>query len=133
MAKPRDALLFSTVRRDFRPWLLLLNAAVATTGGLLIPAALANAVDMALSGTFVLVTVLWLLLLAATEIVGDAIGIVLAASITARATAWVRTRLSRARARLRMRAAFQSNSTVFINGSAASGCDDISCCLRWLG
>jgi len=95
MAKPGDALLFSTVRRDFRPWLLLLNAAVATTGGLLLPTALAHAVDMALSGTFVLFTVLWLLLLAATEIVGDAIGIVLAATITARATAWLRGRLSR--------------------------------------
>lgn len=95
MAKPGDVLLFSAVRRDFRPWLLLLNAAVATTGGLLIPTALASAVDMALSGKFVLVTVLWLLLLAATEIVGDAIGIVLAASITSRATAWLRTRLSR--------------------------------------
>jgi ATP-binding cassette subfamily B protein len=95
MAKPGDALLFSVVRRDVRPWLLLLNAAVATTAGLLLPTALANAVDMALSGTFVLVTVLWLLLLAATEIIGDAIGIVLAASITARATAWLRKRLSR--------------------------------------
>jgi ATP-binding cassette subfamily B protein len=95
MAKPGDALLFSTVRRDFRPWLLALNATVATTGGLLLPAALGDAVDMALSGTFVLVIVLWLLLLAATELVGDAIGIVLAASIIARATAWLRERLSR--------------------------------------
>lgn len=95
MAKPGDALLFSVVRRDVRPWLLLLNAAVATTAGLLLPTALAGAVDMALDGTFVLVTVLWLLLLAATEIIGDAIGIVLAASITARATAWLRKRLSR--------------------------------------
>ena len=95
MAKPGDALLFSVVRRDVRPWLLLLNAAVATTAGLLLPTALAGAVDMALGGTFVLVTVLWLLLLAATEIIGDAIGIVLAASITARATAWLRKRLSR--------------------------------------
>ncbi len=95
MAKPGDALLFSVVRRDHRPWLLLLNAAVATTGGLLLPTALANAVDMALSGTFVLFTVLFLLLLAATEIVGDAIGIVLAASITSRATAWLRRKLSK--------------------------------------
>jgi ATP-binding cassette subfamily B protein len=94
MAKPGDALLFSVVRRDVRPWLLLLNAAVATTGGLLLPAALADAVDMALGGTFVLVTVLWLLLLAGTEIIGDAIGIVLAASITARATAWLRKKLT---------------------------------------
>ncbi|HEX7301556.1 ABC transporter ATP-binding protein [Lentzea sp.] len=95
MAKPGDALLFSVVRRDHRPWLLLVNAAVATTGGLLLPTALANAVDMALSGTFVLVTVLFLLLLAVTEIIGDAIGIVLAASITSRATAWLRRRTSR--------------------------------------
>ncbi|NKE58020.1 ABC transporter ATP-binding protein [Lentzea sp. PSKA42] len=95
MAKPGDALLFSVVRRDHRPWLLMLNAAVATTGGLLIPAALADAVDMALSGKFALFTLLWLLGMAATEIIGDAIGIVLAASITSRATAWLRNRLSR--------------------------------------
>ncbi|HUQ56092.1 ABC transporter ATP-binding protein [Lentzea sp.] len=95
MAQPGDALLVSVVRRDHRPWLLLLNAAVATTGGLLLPTALANAVDMALSGTFVLFTVLFLLLLAASEIIGDAIGIVLAASITSRATAWLRRKLSR--------------------------------------
>ncbi|GAB2815210.1 ABC transporter ATP-binding protein [Lentzea nigeriaca] len=94
MAKPGDALLFSVVRGDHRPWLLLLNAAVATTGGLLLPSALARAVDMALGGTFVLVTVLWLLLLAGTEIIGDAIGIVLAATITSRATAWLRRRLA---------------------------------------
>lgn len=95
MAKPGDALLFSVVRRDHRPWLLMLNAAVATTGGLLIPAALADAVDMALGGKFVLFTLLWLLAMAAIEIIGDAIGIVLAASITSRATAWLRNRLSR--------------------------------------
>ncbi|MFI6100293.1 ABC transporter ATP-binding protein [Lentzea sp. NPDC051213] len=95
MAKPGDQLLLSAVKRDHRPWLLLLNAAVATTGGLLLPAALANAVDMALSGTFVLVTIVWLLVLAGTEILGDAIGIVLAASITARGTAWLRRRVAR--------------------------------------
>ncbi|MFJ5992278.1 ABC transporter ATP-binding protein [Lentzea sp. NPDC092896] len=95
MTKPGDQLLFSTVRRDYRPWLLLLNAAVATTGGLLLPAALAGAVDMALSGTFVLATIVFLLVLAGVEILGDAIGIILAASITARATAWLRRRLTR--------------------------------------
>jgi ATP-binding cassette subfamily B protein len=95
MAKPGDQLLLTVVKRDYRPWLLLLNAAIATTGGLLLPTALASAVDMALSGTFVLATILWLLLLAGTEIVGDAIGIVLAATITSRATAWLRKRLSR--------------------------------------
>ncbi|WP_394621912.1 ABC transporter ATP-binding protein [Lentzea sp. JNUCC 0626] len=94
MTKPGDQLLFSTVKRDYRPWLLLVNAAVATTGGLLLPAALAGAVDMALSGTFVLATIVFLLVLAGVEIFADAIGIVLAASITARATAWLRRRLS---------------------------------------
>ncbi|SES13004.1 ABC transporter ATP-binding protein [Lentzea albida] len=95
MAKPGDALLFSVIRRDHRPWALLLNAAVTTTGGLLLPAALADAVDMALSGTFVLVTIVWLLALAAVEIIGDAIGVVLAASTTSRATAFLRRKLSR--------------------------------------
>ncbi len=95
MTKPGDALLFSTVKRDYRPWLLLLNAAVTTAAGLLLPTALAGAVDMALSGAFVAATILFLLVLAAVEILGDAIGIVLAASITARGTAWLRRRLSR--------------------------------------
>ncbi|ANZ35159.1 ABC transporter [Lentzea guizhouensis] len=94
MTKPGDALLSSTVTRDYRPWLLLLNAAVTTAAGLLLPTALADAVDMALSGTFVLATILFLLALAAVEILGDAVGIVLAASITARATAWLRRKLS---------------------------------------
>ncbi|MFS8100211.1 ABC transporter ATP-binding protein/permease [Lentzea alba] len=95
MRKSGDRLLLATAKRDYRPWLLLLNAAVTTTAGLLLPAALAGAVDMALAGTFVLFTVLWLLALAGVEVLGEAIGIVLAASITARATAWLRRRLTR--------------------------------------
>ncbi|GLZ33883.1 ABC transporter ATP-binding protein [Lentzea sp. NBRC 105346] len=95
MAKPGDTLLASVARRDHRPWLLVLNAGVATAAGLLFPTALANTVDMAIGGRFVLTTVLWLMLLAGTEIVGDAIGIVLAATITSRATAWLRHRLSK--------------------------------------
>ncbi|WP_434448622.1 ABC transporter ATP-binding protein [Lentzea sp. E54] len=94
MRKSGDRLLLATAKRDYRPWLMLLNAAVTTAAGLLLPTALAGAVDMALGGTFVLATILWLLLLASIEVVGDAIGIVLAASITARATAWLRRRLT---------------------------------------
>lgn len=95
MRKSGDRLLLATTTRDHRPWLLLLNAAITTTAGLLLPAALAGAVDMALGGTFVLFTILWLLVLAGIEVVGDAVGIVLAASITARATAWLRRRLTK--------------------------------------
>ncbi|MDX3663900.1 ABC transporter ATP-binding protein [Streptomyces sp. ID05-26A] len=95
MRKSGDRLLLATTTRDYRPWLLLLNAAITTTAGLLLPAALAGAVDMALGGTFVLVTILWLLALAGVEVLGEAIGIVLAAGITARATAWLRRRLTK--------------------------------------
>ncbi|MGW6446848.1 ABC transporter ATP-binding protein [Lentzea sp. NPDC055074] len=95
MRKSGDRLLLTTTTRDYRPWLLLLNAAVTTTAGLLLPAALAGAVDMALGGTFVLVTIVWLLVLAGIEVLGEAIGIVLAAGITARATAWLRRRLTK--------------------------------------
>ncbi|MEU4745031.1 ABC transporter ATP-binding protein [Actinosynnema sp. NPDC023658] len=86
--------LSSVVRRDPRWLLLALNALPATAAGLLLPTALASAVDMALAGRLDRGTVLWLVGLAGVEVLGDAIGVVLAASITARGAAWLRRRLT---------------------------------------
>ncbi|RKT53233.1 ABC transporter ATP-binding protein [Saccharothrix australiensis] len=87
-------LLRSVVLRDPRWLLLALNALLATAAGLLLPTALADAVDAVLSGRPTGATVLWLVGLAGVEVVGDAIGVVLAAAITARGTAWLRRRLT---------------------------------------
>ncbi len=87
-------LLRKVVLRDPRWLLLACNALLATTAGLLLPTALAGAVDSALTGTTDAGTVLWLVALAGIEVVGDAIGIVLAAAITASGTAWLRRKLT---------------------------------------
>ena len=94
MAQPGDALLVKAVNHDRRWLLLVLNAALATTAGLLLPAALASTVDMALSGRLDSSTVLWLVSMVSIEVVGDAIGVVLAAAITAKVTAWLRHRVA---------------------------------------
>jgi ATP-binding cassette subfamily B protein len=94
MAQPGDALLAQAANHDRRWLLLVLNAALATTAGLLLPAALASTVDMALSGRMDLPVVLRLVALVGIEVVGDAIGVVLAAAITAKVTAWLRRRVA---------------------------------------
>ncbi|MFD9738935.1 ABC transporter ATP-binding protein [Umezawaea sp. NPDC059074] len=94
MAQPGDPLLVKAANHDRRWLLLVLNAALATTAGLLLPAALAGTVDMALSGRFDSSTVLWLVSMVSIEVVGDAIGVVLAAAITAKVTAWLRHRVA---------------------------------------
>jgi ATP-binding cassette subfamily B protein len=94
MAQPGDALLVKAANHDRRWLLLVLNAALATTAGLLLPAALASTVDMALSGRLDSSTVLWLVSMVSIEVVGDAIGVVLAAAITAKVTAWLRHRVA---------------------------------------
>ncbi|MEU4447792.1 ABC transporter ATP-binding protein [Actinosynnema sp. NPDC050801] len=86
--------LSTVIRRDPRWLLLALNALPATAAGLLLPTALASAVDMALDGRLDSGTVLWLVGLAGVEVLGDAIGVVLAAAITARGAAWLRHRLT---------------------------------------
>ncbi|GAA1345411.1 ABC transporter ATP-binding protein [Saccharothrix algeriensis] len=87
-------LLRTVVLRDPRWLLLAVNALLATTAGLLLPTALAAAVDSALGGRADPGAVLWLVGLAGVEVVGDAVGVVLAAAITARGTAWLRRRLT---------------------------------------
>ncbi|MFJ6674270.1 ABC transporter ATP-binding protein [Actinosynnema sp. NPDC091369] len=86
--------LSTVIRRDLRWVLLALNALPATAAGLLLPTALASAVDMALDGRLDAPTVWWLVGLAGVEVLGDAIGVVLAAAITARGAAWLRRRLT---------------------------------------
>ncbi|ATE52978.1 ATP-binding cassette domain-containing protein [Actinosynnema pretiosum] len=88
-------LLRTVVRRDPRWVLLAVNALVATAAGLLLPAALAGAVDGALSGGVPVVALALLVGLTAVELIGDAVGVVLAASLTARATAWLRNSVAR--------------------------------------
>lgn len=92
MARPGDKLLLSVIRRDWRWVFLVATAAMATTCALLIPNALAKAVDMALAGTLDLATVLWLLGVTTVEIVVDSASIIVAAGLTSRATAWLRHR-----------------------------------------
>ncbi|HWO63287.1 MAG TPA: ABC transporter transmembrane domain-containing protein, partial [Umezawaea sp.] len=94
MAQPGDALLVKAANHDRRWLLLVVNAALATTAGLLLPAALASTVDMALAGRLDSPTVLWLVSMVSIEVVGDAIGVVLAAAITAKVTAWLRHRVA---------------------------------------
>ncbi|MEV0681223.1 ABC transporter ATP-binding protein [Actinosynnema sp. NPDC050436] len=86
-------LLRTVALRDPRWLLLALNALLATTAGLLLPTALAGAVDMALGGRLDAATVLYLVGLVGVEVVGDAVGVVLAASIAARGTAFLRRTL----------------------------------------
>jgi ATP-binding cassette subfamily B protein len=95
MAKPGDALLFAVARRDWRWLFLAATATLGTSAAILLPNALANGVDMVLAGRLDLTTVLWLFGLAAVEIVVDALGVVVAAGLTSRATAWLRQRLAR--------------------------------------
>ncbi|AXX28645.1 ABC transporter ATP-binding protein [Actinosynnema pretiosum subsp. pretiosum] len=88
-------LLRTVVRRDPRWVLLAVNALVATVAGLLLPVALAGAVDGALSGGAPVAALALLVGLTAVELLGDAVGVVLAASLTARATAWLRNSVAR--------------------------------------
>nr|WP_235922209.1 ABC transporter ATP-binding protein [Lentzea tibetensis] len=82
------------IRRDWRWVFLVTTAVVGTTCALLIPNALAKAVDMALAGTLDAPTVLWLLTVTGTEIAVDTASIVVAAGLTSRATAWLRHRVA---------------------------------------
>ncbi|WP_367131095.1 ABC transporter ATP-binding protein [Saccharothrix sp. HUAS TT1] len=87
-------MLLAVVRHDLRWVLLALNALPATLAGLLLPTALASAVDMALNGRLDSGTVLWLVGLAGVEVLGDAIGVILAAAITARGAVFLRRKLT---------------------------------------
>jgi ATP-binding cassette subfamily B protein len=95
MAGSGDRLLVAVVRLDrVRLPLVTLLALLATAVSLLLPEALAAAVDAAVDGHFSWPRTLWLLTLGTVEIVADVLGGVLAITVTSTATAWLRRRLT---------------------------------------
>ncbi|WP_199443386.1 ABC transporter ATP-binding protein [Umezawaea beigongshangensis] len=93
---PSDRSLLALVStRD--PWWLLvlvLSGCVAAAAGLLLPDAVARAVDAVLDGGGVTSAVLWFAALAAVEVVADVLDVIARARTTSSGTAWLRHRLS---------------------------------------
>lgn len=109
-----DRLLVGIVRHGgFRVGLLVLAAAVAAVAGLLLPAALADAVDATMAGRRSLPAVLWLLTVGLAEIAADVVAAILTAHVTATSTAWLRRRLTHHLTRL-------GTSSPFPDGDAVS-------------
>ncbi|MEC3976956.1 ABC transporter ATP-binding protein [Amycolatopsis sp. H20-H5] len=95
MAGPADRLLISVARLDrARLLAIVFTALVATAAALLLPGALAAAVDAAIAGRRSWPEVLWLLVLGTAEIAADIAGGILAARVTSQATAWLRRKLA---------------------------------------
>ncbi|MFI6023964.1 ABC transporter ATP-binding protein [Amycolatopsis magusensis] len=91
-----DRLLAAVARQDrTRLALILLTALAATTAGLLLPGALAAAVDAAISGQRSWPQVLTLLALGAIDITADVLGGLLTVAVTSTASAALRRRLTR--------------------------------------
>src|SRR5436309_1613535 len=97
MGAPGDRLLRANVRASGGRLLSITLASVAATAAaLLIPGALAVAVDNALAGRLGAAQLIWLVALAAVEIGADAVGGLLSTAATASGTARLRHRLLRA-------------------------------------
>nr|WP_245788129.1 ABC transporter ATP-binding protein [Amycolatopsis marina] len=88
------------------------TALVATAAGLLLPGALASAVDTAISGQSSWAQVLWLLTLGVSEILAEVFGIVVTARVTHTGAAWLRHRLSRHLIRLGLRSPFPEGDAI---------------------
>lgn len=90
-----DRLLARVVGLD-RPRLaaIVVTALVATAAGLLLPSALAAAVDAVVAGRPSWPEVSWLLLVGGAEIAADVVGGILTTRVTATASAWLRRTLS---------------------------------------
>jgi ATP-binding cassette subfamily B protein len=113
MTGPGDRLLADVVRLDrARLALIVLCALVATAAGLLLPAALASAVDAAIGGRNSWPEVLWLLILGAAEIAADVFGGVLSIRVTSSATAWLRRKVTDRLFRLGTRSAFAEGDAI---------------------
>jgi ATP-binding cassette, subfamily B, bacterial RamA/AmfB len=95
MTRPGDRLLGEVARLDpARLALIVLSAMVATAAGLLLPGALAAAVDAAIGGRNSWPEVVWLLTLGASEIAADIFGGILAIRVASSGTAWLRRKLT---------------------------------------
>jgi ATP-binding cassette subfamily B protein len=113
MAGPADRLLVSVARLDrVRLLAIVLTALVATAAGLLLPGALAAAVDAAVAGRRSWPEVTWLLVLGVAEITADVVGGILAARVTSSATAWLRRRLADRVFRLGTRSPFADGDAI---------------------
>ncbi|WP_414936184.1 ABC transporter ATP-binding protein [Amycolatopsis sp. cmx-11-51] len=113
MAGSADRLLVTVTALD-RPRLLglALTALAGTAAGLLLPGALAAAVDAAVAGRPSLPEVSWLIVLGITEIAVGLIGGILAARMTASSTAWLRRRLTDRYLALGTRSAFADGDAI---------------------
>lgn len=95
MTAAGDRLLRQVVSRRPRPLVVMILAAVtAAVSGLLLPDAIARAVDAALRGQGASIAVLWFVGLAVTELVSEVVEGVVRARVSARATADLRRRTS---------------------------------------
>ncbi|WP_020669539.1 ABC transporter ATP-binding protein [Amycolatopsis nigrescens] len=95
MAGSGDRLLVTVARLDrARLAGMVLAALLASAAGLLLPGALAAAVDAAIAGQRSWPQVLWLLTVGGTEILADVLGGILTIRATSAASAWLRRRLS---------------------------------------
>ncbi|SDX18022.1 ATP-binding cassette, subfamily B [Amycolatopsis xylanica] len=95
MTRPGDRLLAEVAWLDrTRLFLIVFASLVATAAGLLLPGALAAAVDAAVAGRPSWPEVLWLLTLGAAEILSDVIGGIWSIRVTSSATAWLRRKLT---------------------------------------
>lgn len=90
-----DRLLAAVTRRVWgRALLIVCLTATATAASLLLPNALARAVDSAIAGRAVLLVLVWVLCLGVAEILAEVVGGVLTTSVTSSSTAWLRRRLA---------------------------------------
>ncbi|WP_370945329.1 ABC transporter ATP-binding protein [Amycolatopsis sp. cg5] len=95
MTGPGDRLLAEVAWLDrTRLFLIVFASLVATAAGLLLPGALAAAVDAAVSGRPSWPEVLWLLTLGAAEILADVFGGIWSIKVTSSGTAWLRRKLT---------------------------------------
>jgi ATP-binding cassette subfamily B protein len=113
MVRSGDRLLLSVAGLDrVRLPLIALAALLATAAGLLLPEALAAAVDAAIGGRFSWPLTTWLIVLGTVGIAGDVVGGVLAITVTSNATAWLRRRVASHLLALGPRSGFQEGDAI---------------------
>ncbi len=134
MAGSADRLLVSVTALD-RPRLvaLIFCALAGTAAGLLLPGALAAAVDAVVAGRPSLPEVSWLIVLGVTEIAVGLIGGILTARMTAYATAWLRRELTDRYLALGTRSAFADGDAISRLTSDCTGAGMVASVVVQLG